>query len=406
MKIIGFITEYNPFHNGHLYHMERSKELTGADFCVALMSGSFVQRGEPAVFDKYVRTEMALRAGADLVLELPVAFSTASAMEFASFGVALFTALKSVDCLCFGSERGSLAPLVRAAGLMERETPEFKELLLKGLKEGMSYPKSRSRALCRLTPSLSDDEEPNLLLSPNNLLGIEYIRAGIRQNSPLGFVTFRREGSHYHEDRLPDASCFPSASALRRALKSGDTDALAPFIPAACLDAVREEIPLFADDFSSLLNYRILSGSLNDIADLAPELEMRLRKNAFFPASFTERIRRLKSRSFTYSRISRALLHLALDLRAGDVQAFKQAGYALYARILGFRRQSAPLLRHLKETSAIPLLTRPAAAKKILPPLAMAMLEQEIRAAHLWQTIRHEKGGEYKNEYQQGVVIR
>ena len=103
MKIIGFITEYNPFHNGHLYHMERSKELTGADFCVALMSGSFVQRGEPAVFDKYVRTEMALRAGADLVLELPVAFSTASAMEFASFGVALLTALTSVVCLCFGS---------------------------------------------------------------------------------------------------------------------------------------------------------------------------------------------------------------------------------------------------------------------------------------------------------------
>lgn len=405
MKIIGFITEYNPFHNGHLYHMERSRELTGADFCIALMSGSFVQRGEPAVFDKYTRTAMALRAGVDLVLELPVAFSTASAMEFASYGVALFTALKSVDCLCFGSEHGSLEPLVRAAGLMERETPEFKELLLEGLKQGMSYPTSRSRALCRLTPSLFDQEERDLLLSPNNLLGIEYIRAGIRQGSPLEFVTFRRKGSHYHEDRLLDASFLPSAAALRKALKSGDTDALAPFIPAPSLDAVRGKIPLFADDLSSLLNYRILSGSLNDIADLAPELEMRLRKSAFFPATFTERIRLLKSRSFTYSRISRAMLHLALDLRAGDVQAFKQAGYAPYARILGFRRQSAPLLKHLKKTSAIPLLTRPAAAKKILPPPAMAMLEQEIRASHLCQTIRYEKGGDYINEYQQGVVI-
>ena len=163
MNVIGFITEYNPFHNGHLYHLERSKELTGADFCVALMSGSFVQRGEPAVFDKYARAAMALRAGVDLVLELPVAFSTASAMEFASFGVALFTALGGVDCLCFGSECGSLDPLARAAGLMERETPEFKELLLEGLKQGMSYPTSRSRALCLLAPSLFDEKKRELL---------------------------------------------------------------------------------------------------------------------------------------------------------------------------------------------------------------------------------------------------
>lgn len=405
MNVIGFITEYNPFHNGHLYHLERSKELTGADFCVALMSGSFVQRGEPAVFDKYARAAMALRAGVDLVLELPVAFSTASVMEFASFGVALFTALGGVDCLCFGSECGSLDPLARAAGLMERETPEFKELLLEGLKQGMSYPTGRSRALCLLAPSLFDEKKRELLQSPNNLLGIEYIRAGIRQKSPLRFVTFLREGSHYHENGLPDASFLPSAAALRRALKSGDADALAPFIPVSSLDAVRGELPLFADDLSSLLNYRILSGAFCDIADLAPELEKRLQKSAFFPASFTERIRLLKSRSFTYSRISRALLHLALDLRAGDVQAFKQAGYAPYARILGFRRQSAPLLKHLKETSSIPLLTRPAAAKKTLPPLALAMLEQEIRASHICETIRYEKGGNYKNEYQQGVVI-
>lgn len=129
MKITGFITEYNPFHNGHLYHMEQAKQLTGADYTVALMSGSHVQRGEPAVFDKYTRTKMALSAGVDLVLELPAAFSTASAMEFASYGISLFTALGAVDSVVFGSECGSLAPLQAAAELLSEETPEFRSAL-------------------------------------------------------------------------------------------------------------------------------------------------------------------------------------------------------------------------------------------------------------------------------------
>ncbi|WP_337538817.1 nucleotidyltransferase family protein, partial [Clostridium sp.] len=146
MKIVGLITEYNPFHAGHLYHMQQARELTGADYCVVLMSGSFVQRGEPAIFDKYLRTKTALLAGADLVLEIPAAFSTASAHEFAAYGVALLSAI-GVDAVVFGSECGQIEILKQAAYALNHESAEFQERLRKGLKAGLTYPQARAKAL-------------------------------------------------------------------------------------------------------------------------------------------------------------------------------------------------------------------------------------------------------------------
>ena len=143
MKIVGLITEYNPFHAGHLYHMQQARELTGADYCVVLMSGSFVQRGEPAIFDKYRRTKAALLAGADLVLEMPAAFSTASAHEFAAYGVALLSAI-GVDAVVFGSECGQIEFLKQAASALNHESAEFQERLRKGLKAGLTYPQARA----------------------------------------------------------------------------------------------------------------------------------------------------------------------------------------------------------------------------------------------------------------------
>ena len=222
MRITGFITEYNPLHNGHLYHIRRSKECTGADYTIALMSGSHVQRGEPAIFDKYVRTEMALRAGVDLVLELPTAFSTASAMEFASYGIALFSALGAVDTIVFGSECGSIEPLQKAAVLLSEESPDYRERLRTLLKEGKTYPLARAEAL-------GDVSLQPFLLSPNNILGIEYLRAAIRMHSPLHFETIARIGSGYHDTQLPGQEAFSSASALRQILKEN------PFMAnAAC----------------------------------------------------------------------------------------------------------------------------------------------------------------------------
>lgn len=425
MKIVGLITEYNPFHNGHLYHIKKSKELTGADYCIALMSGSYVQRGAPAIYDKYVRTSMALSSGADLVLEMPVAFSTASAREFATYGVALFTALGAVDSVCFGSECGDIAPLSRIAGLLADEPEEFSRTLKQCLKQGMTYPEARHQALLS---SLSPDEQA-VLASPNNILGIEYIRAGMALGSPLRFHTIRREGQAYHDTAVlsgignPDR-CLASASAIRRIVASGQNppgpsaspdlpgsletvtaDALSSMVPACVHRMITREQPVFSDDYSSILNYRILKGDWTGIADLTPELDARIRKSALSPVSFEERIQELKTRQLTYTRVSRALLHLILNLHESEVGLYKENGYAPYARVLGFRKDSRPLLSTLKRSSFVPLITKLADAGKLLDGTALSMLGQEIEAAHIYQMIRASKGGTFRNEYTQGVIV-
>ena len=404
MKIVGLITEYNPFHAGHLYHMQQARELTGADYCVVLMSGSFVQRGEPAIFDKYLRTKTALLAGADLVLEIPVAFSTASAHEFAAYGVALLSAI-GVDAVVFGSECGQIEILKQAAYALNHESAEFQERLRKGLKAGLTYPQARAKAL------EMEDTWASVLSSPNNILGIEYLRAAEDLHSLMEFYTISRKGSGYHEDTLADAN-FPSASAIRGIIRNSLSkdkdllDILASHLPAVTHPAYTGAVPVFVDDFSELLNAAILQMQATfSIADLSPELAARLAKPPYFPLSFEERIQALKTRQLTYTRVSRALLHLVLGMREEDISRWKDEGYALYARILGFRRQSSPLLSCLHKKSSIPLITKMADAAQSLAPSALALLEQEVYASHLYQTVRIKRGGVFQNEYTEGLVF-
>lgn len=404
MKIVGLITEYNPFHAGHLYHMQQARELTGADYCVVLMSGSFVQRGEPAIFDKYLRTKTALLAGADLVLEIPAAFSTASAHEFAAYGVALLSAI-GVDAVVFGSECGQIEILKQAAYALNHESAEFQERLRKGLKAGLTYPQARAKAL------EMEDTWASVLTSPNNILGIEYLRAAEDLHSPMEFYTISRKGSGYHEDTLADAN-FPSASAIRGIIRNSLSkdkdllDILASHLPAVTHPAYTGAVPVFVDDFSELLNAAVLQMQATfSIADLSPELAARLAKPPYFPLSFEERIQALKTRQLTYTRVSRALLHLVLGMREEDISRWKDEGYALYARILGFRRQSSPLLSCLHKKSSIPLITKMADAAQNLSPSALALLEQEVYASHLYQTVRMKRGGVFQNEYTEGLVF-
>ena len=404
MKIVGLITEYNPFHAGHLYHMQQARELTGADYCVVLMSGSFVQRGEPAIFDKYLRTKTALLAGADLVLEIPAAFSTASAHEFAAYGVALLSAI-GVDAVVFGSECGQIEILKQAAYALNHESAEFRERLQKGLKAGLTYPQARAKAL------EMEDTWASVLSSPNNILGIEYLRAAEDLHSPMEFYTISREGSGYHEDTLADAN-FPSASAIRGIIRNSLSkdkdllDILASHLPAVTHPAYTGAVPVFVDDFSELLNAAVLQMQATfSIADLSSELAARLAKPPYFPLSFEERIQALKTRQLTYTRVSRALLHLVLGMREEDISRWKDEGYALYARILGFRRQSSPLLSCLHKKSSIPLITKMADAAQNLSPSALALLEQEVYASHLYQTVRMKRSGVFQNEYTEGLVF-
>lgn len=443
MKVTGIIAEYNPFHKGHQFHIEQARQITGADFCVVVMSGDFVQRGEPAIFSKYLRARMALACGADLVLELPSLFAVSSAEDFAACGVALLSALGVVDTLCFGSEDGCIEHLKTAAGILAGEDESFKTLLSHGLKNGLSWPQARNQALAAMA-----EEDPGFPLdagllnhlfgSPNNLLGIEYCKAILRQKSCLTPVTILRKGQGYHDPSLERGQA--SASALRQSLvqrtssllppavnseqretggvrheSGGCTPALPgsvlPHIPSSLESMYLQEPVLTSGDLSGLLNYRLLSSvqegrDLTLYADLSADLAGRLKTQLLQYETWDGRIRQLKTRQYTYTRISRALLHLILGITTEQVQAGRQAGYGPYGRILGFKKESAALLTALKRASSIPLITKTADAHHILSGASLSMFRQDIYASHLRQSIQAQKqAGPIHNEFTQPVCI-
>lgn len=423
MKLTGIIAEYNPFHSGHAFHIKKSKEITGSDFCVVVMSGDFVQRGEPAVFSKYLRTRMALCCGADLVVELPSVFAVSSAEDFAACGTALLTALGVMDTISFGSEDGSVQDIMAAASLLAEESPEFARRLNQEMKKGLSWPQARNRALLSLseeTPGfpLAPDRLNQLLGSPNNLLGIEYCKAISRSRSHLTPVTVKRAGQGYHDQELGLGQA--SASAIRSLLTSmhagggSDSDlpaALAAHVPAGILSLYQEEPPVTADDLSGLLNYTLLTMAaqgtdLSSYADLSREMASRLRTRLLEYDSWEGRIRQLKTRQYTYTRISRALLHLLLGITDRELEQYKSAGYAPYARILGFRSESKEVLSIIKKCSSIPLITKTADARHILTGTALSMLERDIYATHVRQSIlAHQYGCRTGNEFTQPLCI-
>ena len=209
MKIVGLITEYNPFHNGHLYHIKKAKEITGADYAIVVMSGNYVQRGAPAIMPKHLRAEVALEAGADIIFELPVCYACSSAEYFAAGAVSLFEQLNCVDSLCFGSECGNYELLERLARIIADEPEEYRTVLTASLKKGKSFPRARQEALIEYL----GDESLNIVLEqPNNILGIEYIKALYQKHSPIHTYTIKRMVSGYHDTHLTGP--YSSASAI------------------------------------------------------------------------------------------------------------------------------------------------------------------------------------------------
>lgn len=388
MKTVGIIAEYNPFHNGHLYQLKKAKEITGADFAVVVMSGDFTQRGTPAVFDKYTRCRLSLLAGADLCIELPVVFATASAELFAKGAVSLLSAL-GVDALCFGSECGEIAPLQKIASLLFAEPPAYKEALNKALKEGLSFPSARAAAVqkCAHAGSLSD-----VLASPNNILGIEYLKALLAleksgQHAPVPY-TIKREGDGYLSHTLSEES-FCSAMALRKGIAEENPDLLR-YVPESIrqefADTCQTKSALCADDFSGMLFYKLLSekdAGYDAYLDVSSDLSNKIRKNLAFFTTFSAFCENsLKSKDITLTRVYRSLLHILLSIKKEDLPAA-----APYARILGFREASIEVFGCLSKEN-IPLLSRLKDASSFLSPEALSCLSKDIFAAHLYEHVR------------------
>lgn len=412
MKTVGIIAEYNPFHNGHLYQLKKAKEITGADFAVVVMSGDFTQRGTPAVFDKYTRCRLSLLAGADLCIELPVVYATASAELFAKGAVSLLSAL-GVDALCFGSECGEITPLREIASLLFAEPPAYKEALNKALKEGLSFPSARAVAVrkCAHAGSLSgadaaafnnlpsagslsgvDAAVSDVLASPNNILGIEYLKALLAlekngQHAPVPY-TIKREGDGYLSHTLSEES-FCSAMALRKGIAEENPDLLR-YVPESIRqefsDTCQTKSALCTDDFSGMLFYKLLSekdAGYDSYLDVSSDLSDKIRKNLGTFTTFSAFCENsLKSKDITLTRVYRSLLHILLSIKKEDLPAA-----APYARILGFREASFEVFGCLSKEN-IPLLSRLKDASSLLSPEALSCLSKDIFAAQLYEHVR------------------
>lgn len=390
MKVTGLIAEYNPFHNGHRYHIRRSRQITGADFIVVVMSGDFVQRGAPALLDKFTRARMALSCGADLVLELPVRYALGSAEFFAAGGVALLDCLGAVDTLSFGSEQGDVSCLMNLSSLLLREPEIFRETLKKKSAEGLPFPAAREQALLSSFPDQPKNVQ-QILSSPNNILGIEYGKALLRFRSAIKPVTIRRMESSYHQQELSET--FSSATALRRSLQRGELSKLSSQIPSAVFsllqEAVKSRETACSDDYSLLMKYKLLSETADTLIrfqDVSPDLANRILAQLNSLNTLEDFSFHLKTRQMTYSRICRSLFHILLDLPRFSI-GDNAAETAPYARILGFRKEASPLLHEIKKRSVIPLVSRPAAEEKKLCAHGRTLLSEDIRCGNLYESV-------------------
>ncbi len=389
MRVNGIIAEYNPFHNGHEYHLEESLRRTGADFTIVVMSGNFVQRGAPALLDKHIRAEMALRCGADLVLELPVLYASSSAEYFAAGAAALLDKLGVVTHLCFGSESGDALLLLKIAALLLDESGAYRSALRNFLRCGYSYPNARAEALMQCYPFLEAHRE--IFASPNNILGIEYCKALLRRRSAITPETVTRIGSGYHDSRT--SSRFCSALAIRQALYAGNAlEQLGPHIPAQILPLLSSSLsgrpPLRPDVFSHILYYKLFiekEQGYEKYLDVSADLSNRIRNLLGKYTGFEAFCDLLKTKDMTYTRISRCLLHILLDIWNSHMEQGQEMDYAPYARALGFRKSAAPLLRAIKKHASIPLITKLADAENSLSDEALRLLKQDIRCSELYR---------------------
>lgn len=356
MSVVGIIAEYNPLHNGHVYHLQQAVEKAGASYVIVIMSGNFVQRGEPACTDKYTRAKWALEAGADIVLELPSVFSNASAQLFAEGAVRLLNATGVVTDLAFGCEQASLHVLNELLDIIVNEPPEYKTCLRTHMKEGKSYPRARYDALQELgIPNTMLQE----LVKPNNILAIEYLRSLKRIRSTITPLPIERIGSDYNDAYLTGE--FSSATAIRNAVKAGDsqvTAALPLFVSGAM--TFDDQFPITVNDVGDMMLYKLRTmslDSLRDIPDVAEGFEQALysnSRNAVDADSFFESV---KSKRYTLARCKRigmsALLGVTKQLQTQMLDEDN-----MYFKVLGLKRSARSLLSAIASISKVPIILR------------------------------------------------
>jgi len=402
-KICGIIAEYNPFHNGHAGNIALAAKTSGADAVVVALGGNFVQRGEPALIDKFRRTYAALSGGAHMVLELPLPYASASAEAFARGGCRLLAATNFVDCIAFGSEAGDLTPLQKLATLLCNETADFKRELQGGLRSGLSFPAARALAAEAVLPGSAA-----VLAEPNNILSVEYLKAIAKENLPLVPFALKRQGTAAaHHNAADLVAGVTSATSIRRHLaQGGDIDALKSVLPPDSRRILREQHSRDAlnhlDYFSSFLHYAMLNTSQRDLDEiycLPKDLQKRIITAATANYLISDVISSAKAKNMTYTAISRAILQIILKIPARMREMPPP-----YIRVLGVRASHRHLISQLHNFASLPVITNLKSVDS-LPRDAKLMLELELAATKTYWLALKAQGIAAESEFAQGIVV-
>lgn len=381
MKTVGIIVEYNPFHNGHLYHAHQARQAAKADLVIAVMSGHFLQRGEPAIVNKWARARMALENGVDLVVELPYAFSVQKAEYFSKGAVSILHEL-SCNSFCFGSENGRIGDFLLSAEQVEASSHLLNPLIRKHMSKGVSFPKAQTLA----REELFEDTLPLDLSQPNNILGFHYVQANRTLETPMEPLTIKRQQAGFHEEALSDQP-IASATGIRKAIhERKGLKAVEQYVPPSVFKELTRYYNYYGQLHSwelywPLLKYRLLSSSPSELAclyEVTEGIEYRLQQAARSASSFTDFMQAVKTKRYTWTRIQRMLVHILLNVPKEEMNEALES--ARYIRLLGMNGKGRQYLNEIKKNLSLPLITKAAAYKK---ELALDIKATEVYALGL-----------------------
>ncbi|GAB3068056.1 nucleotidyltransferase [Virgibacillus ainsalahensis] len=372
MKACGLIVEYNPFHNGHLYHLQESKKMSDADCMIAVMSGSFLQRGEPAVIDKFHRTKAALLSGIDLVLELPYTFSVQSSDLFAKGAVHTLNEV-GVSDICFGSESGNITDFITSYKVFKEKEFVYQEVLKKHLEQGVSFPEASRHAYKHI--GLSTDAMD--LTKPNNILGFSYVKNILEKELPITPFTIQRTKSGYHDQHI--SSTIASATSIRKELFASNelTPEIAKALPAETYRQLIQYKQTAStwhtwENYFQLIHYRVMTMSIEELAEIEgmdEGLEYRIKKMADKVGSMYEWIEAIKTKRYTWTRLQRLFAHILTNTTKFDMQNLREINSVPYIRILGMSKMGQTYINKFRKQLNIPMITK--LSKNIHPMLAL-----------------------------------
>ena len=354
MKVLGIIAEYNPMHTGHIYHINEAKKITNSDYVIAIMSGSFTEQGNIAILDKFTRAKEAVNSGVDLVIELPTIYAVSDGGSFANKAIQILNDLNIVDSICFGAETDDISKLNNIANTIIVNDDKIWNDIKENLKKGISFANARNEAL----KNYLKDDETNLVSSPNNILGIEYLKSIITLKSNITPYCIKRETSNFNDDTITQK--YTSSTSIRKYLEDGkDIQSILEYISKNILNSILNSKMLFNKDTFEILKYKIITMSkekLRNIYGITEGLENKIQSEIIDSYTYEDFIFKLKSKRYELSKIKRMLIHILLDTTKENFENLKNSN-SNYAHILAFNHDKKEILSYMSKNSNIPILT-------------------------------------------------